>query len=308
MKKGLIGYIFLILMITGTIMFVKNYDGTNDGQSEEDLEAAIQKSMDETKKEKKKVEEFLTKGSIELQNNGFKQVGLGFSLDDRQVDIQVPDEKFLKDNRSNIENIILKVAKESELQDFKVDYRILDQYIQLSEEELELNESISKETLKISDILRAKGFKNYSISFQPQNEIIIEGTEADLAKKEALEKHIADTIYIKTKQNFTVNIQKKSENQIRDQEWQPIFTSIMDETKKEFDEYRGFAYSFHPEPLQIIIKTNLEKPKWFWNSDEQVKQITKYVEKIIELKREELSIKEIPYEIIIRDKHNKKMN
>ncbi|MDM5333864.1 hypothetical protein QUF56_11555 [Ureibacillus composti] len=308
MKKGLIGYILLILMITGTVMFVNNYDGTNDGQSEEDLEAALLKSMEETKKEKKKVEEFLTKGSIELQNNGLKQVGLGFSPDDRQVDIQVPDEKFLKDNRSNIENIILKVAKESELQDFKVDYRVLEQYVQLSKEDLELNESISKETLKISDILRAKGFKNYSISFQPQKEIIIEGTEADLVKKEALEKHIADTIYIKTKQNFTVNIQKKSENQIRDQEWQPIFTSIMDETKKEFGEYRGFAYSFHPEPLQIIIKTDLEKPKWFWNSNKQAKQITNYVEKIIELKREELSIKEIPYEIIIRDKNNKKMN
>ncbi|MFJ8236129.1 hypothetical protein ACIQ34_10320 [Ureibacillus sp. NPDC094379] len=308
MKKALIGYILLILMITGTIVFVKNYDGTNDGHSEEDLEAALLKSMEETKKEKKKVEEFLTKGSIELQNNGFKQVGLGFSPDDRQVDIQVPDEKFLKDNRSTIEHIILKVAKESELHDFKVDYRVFEQYVQLSEEQLKLNESISKETLKISDILREKGFKNYSISFQPQNKIIIEGTEADLAKKEALEKHIADTIYLKTKQNFTVKIKKKSENQIKDQEWQPIFTSIMDETKKEFEEYRGFAYSFHPEPLQIIIKTNLEKPKWFWNSDEQVKQITNYVEKIIELKSEELSIEEIHYEIIIRDKHNKQMN
>ena len=295
-------------MITVTIVFVKNYDGINDGHSEEDLEAALLKSMEETKKEKKKVEEFLTKGSIELQNNGFKQVGLGFSPDDRQVSIQVPDEKFLKDNRSNIENIILKVAKESELHDFKVDYRVFEQYVQLGEEQLKLNGSISNETLKISDILREKGFKNYSISFQPQNEIIIEGTEADLAKKEALEKHIADTIYIKTKQNFTVKIQKKSENQIRDQEWQPLFTSIMDETKKEFEEYRGFAYSFHPEPLQIIIKTNLEKPKWFWNSNEEAKQITNYVEKIIELKREELNIEEIPYEIIIRDKHNKKMN
>lgn len=87
-----------------------------------------------------------------------------------------------------------------------------------------------------------------------------------------------------------------------------MFSSINEETKKEFKEYRGFAYSFHPEPLQIIIKTNLEKPKWYWNSNQKVLEITTYVDKIIELKTEELSIEEIPYEIIIRDKNDKKIN
>lgn len=45
-------------MITGTVMFVNNYDGTNDGQSEEDLEAALLKSMEETKKEKRRLRSF----------------------------------------------------------------------------------------------------------------------------------------------------------------------------------------------------------------------------------------------------------
>ncbi|MFS0875256.1 hypothetical protein [Solibacillus isronensis] len=59
--------------------------------------------------------------------------------------------------------------------------------------------------------------------------------------------------------------------------------------------------------MQIIIKTNIDSPKWFGNSDKKVDQITEYIDKIIELKREELSIEEIPYEIIIWDKNDKEV-
>ena len=112
----------------------------------------------------------------------------------------------------------------------------------------------------------------------------------------------------KTNLDFTIKFQKKSESAIRDQQWQPIFEAVREETNKKYEEYRGFAYSFHPEPLQIIIKTDLNTPKWFSHSNKKVKQITEYVDKIIELKRDELSIEEIPYKIIIRDKNDNNIN
>ncbi|MGN7478612.1 hypothetical protein ACTHOQ_12220 [Solibacillus silvestris] len=104
-----------------------------------------------------------------------------------------------------------------------------------------------------------------------------------------------------------LRFEKKSESAIRDQQWQPILSAISEETNKRFEEYRGFAYSFHPEPLQIIIKTNIDSPKWFGNPDKKINQIAEYVDIIIKLKREELSIEEIPYEIIITDKNDKEV-
>ncbi|QBP43098.1 hypothetical protein E2636_13225 [Paenisporosarcina antarctica] len=139
-------------------------------------------------------------------------------------------------------------------------------------------------------------------------EIRIEGTkEYYNAVKGEISKLVADAISSKTTIYFDVKVNRKSENDSRDEKWHPIFTSIREETDKKFEEYKGFAYSFHPEPLQIIIKTDLNKSKW-WNSNKKVNEIEKYVQEIIKLKREELVIEEIPYEIIIRGKKNKKLN
>ncbi|WP_404450686.1 hypothetical protein LG329_09980 [Virgibacillus necropolis] len=93
-----------------------------------------------------------------------------------------------------------------------------------------------------------------------------------------------------------------------DQKWAPIFRSIMEETSKKFDEYRGFASSFHPKPLQIIIKTDLHESKWWWNTDKKVEEIVDYVEAIIDIKREELAVEKIPLDIIVRGENNKQLN
>lgn len=186
-----------------------------------------------------------------------------------------------------------------------MDYIVLDGY-ELSEEHGKLNE-----VLKITlDLLKANGYDktNYSLTIDPSKGIIIEVINGELINKNEIEKLIASSVYSNTNMNLKVLIKEKSKSKIKDQEWQPVFSAIRDETKKQFKEYRGFAYSFHPEPLQIIIKTDLEKPKGFWQYNKKVKQLMYYVDKIIELKKEELSIEEIPYEVIIRDKNNKKLN
>lgn len=301
LKKIIVGTVFLILIITVYFVVIEK-------KSEEKIEIALVKSMEGTQKEKKKIEELLTRASQELNNKGYEQIGLSYSPDDRTISVQVQDEEFFKKNRSIVENIVLNVAKEVELQDVNVDFRVLENYIKINQEQQKLNESLSEASKVISDLLKEQGLNIYLISLHPKKEIIIEGTSGDLANKDEIEKMVAKTVLSKTNMNFTVKIQKKSKVETRDQNWQPVFSSINEETKKEFKEYRGFAYSFHPEPLQIIIKTNLEKPKWYWNSNQKVSEITIYVDKIIELKTEELSIEEIPYEIIIRDKNDKKIN
>lgn len=292
-----------------SFMFLRKNSNESASVNTDELENALVKSMEETKKEKKKFEQFFTKSSQELNNNGY-QVGLSFSHEDQNLTVQVQDKAFLEANKTNIEKIIHNTAKEIGFLGFKVDFLTMDSFPALSEEDEKERESIERVYEEVSALLREKGYQHYSISTDPNNEVIIEieGTKEDLKKSKEIEELISQTILSKSNLDFKIKLRKKSESAIRDQEWKPIFDSIRVESEKKFKEYRGFAYSFHPEPLQIIIKTNIDSSKWFGNSDKKINQITEYIDKIIELKREEFSIKEMPYEIIIRDKNDKKVN
>ncbi|MER2107471.1 MAG: hypothetical protein ABS949_11080 [Solibacillus sp.] len=309
MKKVLTGFVVLLLIITASNMILKKDSNKTASVNTEAIESTLVKSMEETKAEKKKLELFLTKSSQALNDKGY-QAGIGFSHEERNVTVQVQNKAFLEANKTNIEKIIHNTAKKIGFQNYTVDFLALDNYPALSEEDEKQRKTMMEVIGEISALLKEREYPPNSISTNSNNEILIEmqGMKEDFGKSkeiEELEKFIDQTILQKTDLEYTVRIQKKSESAIRDQQWQPILSAISEETNKRFKEYRGFAYSFHPEPLQIIIKTNIHSSKWFGNSDKKINQITEYVDKIIELKREELSIEEIPYEIIIRDKNDK---
>lgn len=311
LKKVLTGFVVLLLIITASNMILKKDSNKTASVNTEAIESTLVKSMEETKEEKKKLELFLTKSSQALNDKGY-QAGIGFSHEERNVTVQVQNKAFLEANKTNIEKIIHNTAKKIGFQNYTVDFLALDNYPVLSEEDEKQRKTMMEVVGEISALLKERESPPNSISTNSNNEILIEmqGMKEDFGKSkeiEELEKFIDQTILQKTDLEYTVRIQKKSEIAIRDQQWQPILSAISEETKKRFKEYRGFAYSFHPEPLQIIIKTNIHSSKWFGNSDKKINQITEYVDKIIELKREELSIEEIPYEIIIRDKNDKEV-
>ena len=296
----------MVIIVASFIFFRINSSDSTSANAKEGIENSILKSMEKSKAEKKKLEQFITKSRQELNDNGYEKVGLSYT--DQKLTIQVQDKTFLEANKTNIEKIIYATAKEIEFQDFKIDFLTLDSYPSITKEDEKLSELTMMITFEeIASLLKEKGYDYNSISTNLNDEIIvvIQGTNVDLDESKEIEELIAWKILSKSNIDLDVKLQKISESTIRDQEWQPIFEAIRVETEKKFEEYRGFAYSFHPKPLQIIIKTDLNTPKWFWNS--KANQITEYVDKIIELKREELSIKELPYEIIIRDKNNKKI-
>ena len=311
MKKVLTGFVVLLIIITASYLLIKKDSNKSPTVNTEEIENLLVKSMEETKTENMKLEQFLTRSAKELNDNGY-QVNLGFSHEERNLTVQVQDKAFVEANKTNIENIIRNTAKTIGFQDFKVDFLTLESLPALSEEDKQLRKSMIKVIEEIRGLLKEKGYPSTSILTNSNNEIIIEidGMVEDIKNSEEIEeveKVINQTILSKTEFDYTAKLRKKSKSAIRDQEWRPIFGAIREETNKRFEEYRGFAYSFHPEPLQIIIKTNIDSPKWFGNSDKKVDQITEYIDKIIELKREELSIEEIPYEIIIWDKNDKEV-
>ncbi|GGK09056.1 hypothetical protein GCM10007063_34350 [Lentibacillus kapialis] len=307
-KKVVIGLVSIIIIFGAAFVFAINSEESANAESDEQIEDELVKSMNETKQEKAKIEEIFRRSSNELKDKEYGEVGLSYSHKERILTAQVKDKGFLEANKSKIRNIITDTAKEVGFKDFDIKFRISESTVTRNKEEKKLRESIDKVSNIVSDVLEDKGHNlGYSILVEPKKKIIIEGTDKNFAGNGELEKRITNAILSKTNMKYTVKLKKKSEREIKNQEWHPIFAAIREETNKKFNEYRGFASSFHPQPLQIIIKTKINN-SWFGNSDEKVKQIEYYVDKIIELKREELSIEEIPYDIIIRDKNNKKIN
>lgn len=277
----------------------------------------LAESMEETKIEKSKIEELMSQVNEELINNGYKGIGLSFSYDLHMITVQVHDKKFSNRNEKKIKTLIYNIAKEIKLDSIKIQFETIDLYSNLNGENKN-SELPNEVVLNISKLLEDKGYRFSSISFDPRTanpniEIKIEGTEDYYYNvRDEIQKLVSNATFLNKKMNIEVSVKRRSENEIkneiRDQNWQPIFSAIREETDKKFKEYRGFAYSFHPKPLQIIIKTNLPKSKWYWNSNKKIVQIEDYVNEIIKIKMKELSVEEIPYEIIIRNRDNKKIN
>ncbi|MFF5994709.1 hypothetical protein AAGS61_08095 [Lysinibacillus sp. KU-BSD001] len=153
-----------------------------------------------------------------------------------------------------------------------------------------------------SEVLNREDFGRLVMLMDPQSpqpylEIILADLdEISIEKIHQLQQLVAEAVYAQTNKDFSITIRTKSDEERLDEEWQPIFTIIGNETEKNFEAYRGFAYSFSPAPLEIIIKTHLSH-----SAQQQAKEIKAFVAALIEQHRQVLSVEDIPYEIIIRD-------
>ena len=236
MKKVLTGFVVLLLIITASNMLLKKNSNKSASVNTEAIESTLVKSMEETKEEKKKLELFLTKSSQALNDKGY-QANIGFSHEERNVTVQVQNNSFLEANKTNIEKIIHNTAKKIGFQNYTVDFLALDNYPALSEEDEKQRKTMMEVIGEISALLKEREYPPNSISTNSNNEILIEmqGMKEDFGKSkeiEDLEKIIDQTILSKTDLEYTVKIQKKSESAIRDQQWQPIFSAISEETNK----------------------------------------------------------------------------
>ncbi|MEK4699921.1 hypothetical protein MKX47_10010 [Solibacillus sp. FSL R7-0668] len=301
MKKIIISFVAFLMVITSFFLF---FSEASDESRNEAIESALVKSMDETKKEKEKIIRLLSKIPQEINKNRYGLTSLSYSPDGRIFTVQAIDSNSIK-NQKNIEKIIKHNAGEMAFENFEMKFIALDSDRVTKQEDNKLIELNT--VLKIAtEYLKEKGYDHFSSGITESTlEVSIEVSNGNLVNKDELEKQLAHVIFSNTNLNFEVSLREKDKSEMEDQLWQPIFEVIREETEKEFDEYRGFAYSFHPEPLQIIIKTNIESPKLFGKSKKQVKRIVNYVDKIIELKFNELAIEKIPYTVIVRDKNNK---
>ncbi|MRG88342.1 DUF4030 domain-containing protein [Salinibacillus xinjiangensis] len=107
--------------------------------------------------------------------------------------------------------------------------------------------------------------------------------------------------------DYTINIKRidrdEMEKREQDQRWAKARIYIYEALKeKEHLDVTGFAYSNHPLPMTIIIKTSIHP--WSFQKDEKVGEIEKLVEEFLSSKQAEPYVKDDPYKLVIRDKNH----
>ncbi|MBR7798074.1 hypothetical protein GT022_18775 [Agaribacter marinus] len=272
----------------------------------------ILQSMEQTEDRKDRVENLRIKTYETLtdDNNyeGVKNVIMSwlFSSEPPKFTVTVKDKEYQQEYGHEIKQMIKELAQSYNIDKVKVEVEVQEKGLgNVSKKQMELTNQLFKIT---EEVLKQEGynFNIMSINHSKNSiQIEIKATEQQYNKnKGEMEKLVHDTIYAKTQLDLKIEVTRKSESELRDESWQQIFTSVMDESHKEFNEVTGFAYSFHPKPLEIILKTSLSQGK----QDQKVaEEIARYAKQIVKVSRNELSIEKIPYKIIIRDKEQENM-
>ncbi len=290
---------------------------SNQTVPSEHLEKRIKHSMEETERMNKTIRSFQESLHKQLQERGLKgsissSIGAIFSSKPPSVTIRVESKQYKQKNEKEIKHIIQKLVTSHQLGDVDIHVKVADRRLEEPSEQDKKREKHMRELFEIAHetLEEAGDIKVSSISVsgrEPKTMTIeIKGSEKlyhDVRKD--IKKRVHDAIYAKKKLDLTIKVNRRNESRMK---WSPIFHSIMEETDKNFDDVTGFAHSFHPKPLQIIIKTSLSNGWFSWGTKDKAKEIETYVEKIIDIKSEELSKKATPYKLIIRGEEGNKLN
>jgi translation elongation factor EF-1beta len=269
----------------------------------------IYKSMNDTEKRKEDVRGFYEDLFTELVKKDTGVIDVTkmqkFAGDAPSMVILVESEQVKEQNENEFRRTVEKYARRHNINKYSLDVKVgkLNR-VTLSDDEKKMMEMegdiirTARETLKQHGY-EAKGIgtgnKTLTVTIDESKETF-DKVENDL--KETIRKAIME----KNELNYKVELDRITEIEKTENEWYPIFDSIINETQKNFTEVTGFAYSFHPQPLQIIIKTSLSKGK---EGKEQAAVIEEYTRSVTEIKRVELGLENIPYVIIVRDKNHK---
>jgi hypothetical protein len=270
-------------------------------------------SMQDSKEQEKRMQAFYADVNKKVSNNlkeGVIDTSLQTSYFDKTptVALMVEDEKWKKEYENKFDDIVNTMAIKNQIGIYKIEVTVMEApKASVSEEEKKRMEYVNKVFNIINTVLTNNQYSNSQINIDPEVEtatIKVEFKKTDNVQESTgyLTEKIEGALQKENVQDLTVKVKKRSESEIRDEEWHPIFTSIMQVSSDKFSEVDGFAYSFHPAPLEIIIKTSLKK-----DEKEKAEEINRYVKQIIDVKKKEISIKDIPYKIIIRDKKHEKV-
>ena len=244
-----------------------------------------------------------------LEEKGYQIAGI--SRDGKGMVIYIEgSEQYFEDVKEEVKETAQKIinGKGYDNDAVKVE-RQIDKVVQISQRDEEISEAVQggiEQLANENSTILTHGFSYPS----PDSENII--IHIDVPDKETRINEIKDVmteiLNDRGIEKYTIEINRINlQKQEKEAQWGELFPVIYEglSSKKEY-QVTGFAYSFDPAPLQIIIKTSIHVSDR--EADAKVRLIEETIEEFLESKEIQQKIGGDPYIIIIRDKEQNKIN
>lgn len=217
-------------------------------------------------------------------------------------------DQYIQENKEEIITIVQREMENGIFKDFDIkiqQYEKPDEIskISISEETQKLMDRIDNLSTAIQDKLANTTFSKISFGISANKTISFELPY--YFEKEKLESLLKQVIEEGNFQDFTLDIQTidQEEMEKRDQEkrWSTVFNYIHEglQEKQEL-KVTGFAYSNHPSPMTIIIKTSIHP--WSFGKKDKIDEIERLVTDFLSSEKADQYVRDEPYKLIIRDK------
>ncbi|WP_102275316.1 DUF4030 domain-containing protein [Cytobacillus massiliigabonensis] len=247
----------------------------------------------------------------ELEEKGYHISGIGGNTRNMYITID-GSEQYFQDVREEVEEIAKNILKEKEYDGYKIEVekqvdRVPDTSI--SERDQAISEALEESYNDLNELHFNVLSHGYSYTAPNSDKVIVNIDIPNTEKRiEEIKQVVNDRLKTKNIDSFTIKINKINLSQKeKEAKWNEIFPVIIEglTAKKEY-KVTGFAYSFHPAPLQIIIKTSINASDK--DADERVRIIEETINEFLKSEEIQSKIGGDPYKIIIRGKDKQKIN
>lgn len=246
----------------------------------------------------------------ELEEKGYRISGVGGNASHIFISIDGSEEYF-QDVREEVEEIAANILEAKEYDGYKIE--VERQIDQVPEPISERDQTISKALEESYNHLMELQFNVLSHGYSypaPNSDKVIVHIEIPNTEKriEEIKEIFNESLKAKNIDSYSIKINKIDLSQRKKEaKWNEIFPVIIEglTAKKEY-KVTGFAYSFHPAPLQIIIKTSINDSDK--NADEKVRIIEDTINEFLNSEEIQNKIAGEPYKIIIRGEDKERIN
>lgn len=246
----------------------------------------------------------------ELKQKGYKIAGIGGNAGNIFISID-GSEQYFKDVHEDVKEISSNILKANDYDGYEIKVeRQIDRPVPIIPER---NQSISEALEKSYDQLIKLQFNVLSHGYQhlaPNSDKVIINIDIPNTEKRIgeIKKIVNESLKEKNIDSYSIKINKIDLAQReKEAKWNEMFNVIIEglSAKKEY-QVTGFAYSFHPAPLQIIIKTSIKTTDK--DADEKVRKIEKTINEFLKSEEIQSKIGGDSYKIIIRGKDKQRIN
>ncbi|WML42051.1 DUF4030 domain-containing protein [Neobacillus sp. OS1-2] len=246
----------------------------------------------------------------ELERKGYKIAGLGGN--GKHIFISIDGSKqYFQDVHEEVEKIAANILKTNDYDGYKIKVeRQIDQPVpSIPERDQAISEALEQsynQLIKLQFNVLSHGYQHLS----PNSDKVIIHIDIPNTEKriEEIKKIVNESLKAKNIDSYDIKTNKIDLAQReKESKWNEVFDVIFEglTAKKEY-KVTGFAYSFHPAPLQIIIKTSINTTDK--DADEKVRIIEETINEFLNSEEIQSKIGGDPYEIIIRGKDKKRIN